>query len=159
MWIPNNYEEEESIKSNNMDIKSQAEKKEVRKNWATRKEIAVVKGKKITVNSVAITIGMLKPRTERHQEKLVKFTKRKQFRIKFKEFRKKVWFNTLKSRIYYQLINPKRKECLDWIKEELQEHDWDISNTNAVDFKEEMKSSLHPPFPKANDNNFGDKDS
>jgi hypothetical protein len=56
IWIPNNYEEEESIKSNNMDIKSQAEKKEVRKNWTTRKEIAVVKGKKITVNSVAITI-------------------------------------------------------------------------------------------------------
>jgi hypothetical protein len=90
IWIPNNYEEEKSNESNNMDIKSQAEKKEVRKNWTTRREIAAVRGNKITVNSVAITIGMLTNRTKRYQEKLVKFTKRKKFRIKFKEFRKKV---------------------------------------------------------------------
>jgi hypothetical protein len=96
-------------KESNMNIrgKEQEERKEIR---PIRWNIAAVKGNKIAVNSVVITIGMLKNRTNSYKDKPNKFTKRKKFKIKIKEFRRKTWFNILKLRIYYRLINIKKKE-------------------------------------------------
>jgi hypothetical protein len=62
------------------------------------------------VNSVVITVGMLKNHTMNHKDNPNKFTKRKKFKIKIKEFRKKTLFNILKLRIYHRLINMKMKE-------------------------------------------------
>jgi hypothetical protein len=75
---------------NNTIIKSQIEKKEVRTIRTNQREIAAIKGNKITVNSIAITIGMFLNPTKRYQEKLIKFTKRKKFKIKVIEFKKKI---------------------------------------------------------------------
>jgi hypothetical protein len=88
---------------------NQEEKKEEAKR-PDRRGLAAVKGNKITVKTVAITIGMLKTRTIRNQKRLIKFTRRKKFRIKFKEYRKKIWFNTSKLKKYYRLINIKMKD-------------------------------------------------
>jgi hypothetical protein len=51
----------------------------------------------------------LKTRTIRNKIRLIKFTRRKKFRIKFKEFRKKIWFDTSELRKYYGLISIKTK--------------------------------------------------
>jgi hypothetical protein len=61
------------------------------------------------VKTIAITEGKFKNRIKRDQIRLIKFTRRKQFRIKHNEFRKKIWFGTSKLRKYYGLISIKMK--------------------------------------------------
>jgi hypothetical protein len=58
-------------------------------NWIYRKDLTALTGNKTTDKAVVKTLGTIQNRTSRKTILLIKFTSRKKFKIKFKEFRKR----------------------------------------------------------------------
>jgi hypothetical protein len=71
---------------------------------------AAVKDIKTSGKTVVAIVGKTQKHMINQTKNMTRFTKKKKFKIKFKEFRKKVWFHNMKYRKFYRLINTKMKE-------------------------------------------------